>query len=139
MGERDKNCIPINIYLDQLKASDMLDHNILTDKLSYYGINGIALQLFQNNLTDWKQFVEINYVKLDRFILKTGVAQGSILGPLQAKYFTLLYMLMTQTFLVPLNNTKKMKKQTSIETVKNYQLENIIISTWLKTITFFKC
>ncbi len=139
MGERDKNGIPINIYLDQLKASDMLDHNILTDKLSYYGINGIALQLFQNNLTDWKQFVEINYVKLDRLILKTGVAQGSILGPLQAKYFTLLYMLMTQTFLVPLNNTKKMKKQTSIETVKNYQLENIIISTWLKTITFFKC
>ncbi len=52
MVEMDKNDIPINIYLDLSKALDTLDHNILIDKLSYYGINVTALTLFQNYLTD---------------------------------------------------------------------------------------
>ncbi len=80
--EMDKNDIPINIYLDLSKAFDTLNHNILIDKLSYYGINGKALQLLQNYLTDRKQFVEIDDVKSSELILKTGVPQGSILGPL---------------------------------------------------------
>ncbi len=78
MVEMDKNDIPINIYLDLSKAFDTLDHNI--NKLSHYGINDIALKLFQNYLTNRKQFVEINDVKSDTLILKTGVPQGSILG-----------------------------------------------------------
>ncbi len=73
----DKNDMPINIYLDLSKAFDTLDHNILIDKLGYYG-----LKPFQNYLTDRKQFVEINDVKSDTLILKTGVPQGSILCPL---------------------------------------------------------
>ncbi len=52
MVEMDSNDIPINIYLDLSKAFETLDHNILIDKLSYYGINGTALKLFQNYLTD---------------------------------------------------------------------------------------
>ncbi len=51
-------------------------------KLSYYGINGTALKRFPNYLTDRKQFVEINDVKSDTLILKTGLPQGSILGHL---------------------------------------------------------
>ncbi len=82
MVEMDKNDIPINIYLDLSKAFDTLDHNILIDKLSYYGINRIALQLFQNYLTNQKQFVEVNDVKSDTLIIKTGVLQGYILEPL---------------------------------------------------------
>ncbi len=46
MVKMDKNGIPINIYLDLSKAFDTLDHNILIDKLSYYGINGTALKDF---------------------------------------------------------------------------------------------
>ncbi len=82
MVEMDKNVIPINIYLDLSKAFDTLDHNILINKLSYYGINGIALKHFQNYLTDRKQFGEINDVKSDTLKLKRGVPQCSILGPL---------------------------------------------------------
>ncbi len=54
----------------------------MIDKHCYYGINGTTLKLFQNYLTDWKQFFGINDVKSDTLILKTGVAQGSILDPL---------------------------------------------------------
>jgi hypothetical protein len=51
MERMDKNETPINIYLDLSKAFDTLDHNILTNKLHYYGIKGTALELFKNYLT----------------------------------------------------------------------------------------
>ncbi len=78
----DKNDIPINIYIDLSKAFDTLDHDILLHKLSYYGINGIALDLMKSYLTNRKQYVEIDKIKSETMVLKTGVPQGSILGPL---------------------------------------------------------
>ena len=78
----DKNDIPITIFLDLSKAFDTLDHNILLDKLSYYGINGTAYKLMESYLTNRKQFVEIDDIKSDTLFLTTGVPQGSILGPL---------------------------------------------------------
>ena len=38
----DNGITPINIYIDLSKAFDTLIHRILLDKLSYYGINGVA-------------------------------------------------------------------------------------------------
>jgi hypothetical protein len=80
--EMDKNDIPINIFLDLSKAFDTLDHNILLDKLSYYGVNGVALALLQNYLSNRKQYVEFDGNKSDILAITTGVPQGSILGPL---------------------------------------------------------
>ena len=39
----DQGITPINIYLDLSKAFDTLDHDILLNKLQYYGGNGSAL------------------------------------------------------------------------------------------------
>ena len=46
---------PINIYSDLSKAFDTLDYSILIDKLEFYGLKGVALDLFKNYLTNRKQ------------------------------------------------------------------------------------
>ena len=62
------NCIesghtPITVYLDLSKAFDTLDHPILINKLKYYGIQGCALDLIKNYLSNKQQCVEINNIK----------------------------------------------------------------------------
>ena len=56
----DNGIIPINIYIDQSKAFDTLIHRTLLDKLSYYGINGVAKNLLQSYLSHRHQFVNFN-------------------------------------------------------------------------------
>ena len=76
------NIFPLNIFLDVSKAFDTLDHEIMLYKLEYYGVKGPALQLLGSYLSDRKQYVEFENVKSDSSNIKTGVPQGSILGPL---------------------------------------------------------
>ena len=78
----DNNEIPLNIYLDLSKAFDTLDHQILLYKLSFYGIRGSSLKLIQNYLNNRHQYIELNDIKSKTLLIKTGVPQGSILGPL---------------------------------------------------------
>ena len=78
----DNNEVPISIFLDLSKAFDTLNHKILLNKLKYYGIEGVPLQLFKSYLTNRTQFVEIDDIKSDTLHIATGVPQGSILGPL---------------------------------------------------------
>ena len=80
--EMDLYKIPINIYLDLSKAFDTLDHNILLSKLSFYGINGRALELIKSYLSDRFQFVMFEDIRSNLMEIKCGVPQGSILGPL---------------------------------------------------------
>ena len=47
-NQLDQGITPINIYLDLSKAFDTLDHDILLNKLQYYGVNGSALPLFRS-------------------------------------------------------------------------------------------
>ena len=72
----------MNIYLDLSKAFDTLDHDILINKLQYYGVHGSALRLFKNYLTERKQYVIYNETPSEHGSITTGVPQGSILGPL---------------------------------------------------------
>ena len=54
----DNGKIPFNIYLDLSKAFDTLDHNILIEKLKFYGLTQSALPLLKSYLHERKQYVQ---------------------------------------------------------------------------------
>ena len=70
------------IFLDFAKAFDTVNHKILVEKLSYYGVHGKTLSLFESYLSNRTQVVEVNGKTSDKGLIKHGVPQGSILGPL---------------------------------------------------------
>jgi len=76
------NRFAIGIFIDLQKAFDTVNHNILLKKLSHCGIIGTANKWFESYLTDREQFVSINGYPSDCSIVKHGVPQGSVLGPL---------------------------------------------------------
>lgn len=82
IGAIDKNEVVIGLFLDFQKAFDTVNHEILLRKLDKYGIRGVALKWVKDYLFERKQFVNFNGVNSDCNIVKCGVPQGSILGPL---------------------------------------------------------
>ena len=78
----DKGETPLAIFLEFTKAFDTLDHEIILYKLKNYGIKNEALFLFQNYLTNRRQYTELGGLTSNVSQIKTGVPQGSILGPL---------------------------------------------------------
>ncbi len=78
----DNRSTPCGIFLDFSKAFDTVNHNILVNKLEYYGVRGIAKQWFISYLSNRKQIVTISNVTSCECSVTCGVPQGSVLGPL---------------------------------------------------------
>ena len=70
------------ISVDFKKAFDRVDHNILVQKLNYYGVRGTANNLFPSYHKNRNQIVSIKCYSSDFLFICCGVPQGSILGPL---------------------------------------------------------
>ena len=71
------------VYFDFAKAFDSVNHDIILMKLkSEFGIDGILLKFIRNYLKDRKQRVVIGGSQSDLKNVRSGVPQGSILGPL---------------------------------------------------------
>ena len=70
------------VFIDLRKAFDTGEHKVLMSKLPLKGIVGGELKWIGNYLTDRYQCVQYDGVKSDRELVKYGVPQGSILGPL---------------------------------------------------------
>ena len=77
----DKGNFACGISVDFQKAFDTVDHQILIQKLNYYGIRGIANNWFSSYLQNRTQFVSINGFGSDVNAICCGVLQGSIIGP----------------------------------------------------------
>ena len=70
------------VFLDLRKAFDLIDHNILLDKLFLYLKNTDTVSFLRSYLQDRKQYVYVHGTLSTPGILKAGVPQGSVLGPL---------------------------------------------------------
>ena len=78
----DQNMYAMGIFLDIQKAFDSVNHEILLSKMYRYGFRGIAQQWFKSYLDDRQQYITINNHRSTLHNMKTGVPQGSVLGPL---------------------------------------------------------
>ncbi|NQY44078.1 MAG: reverse transcriptase family protein, partial [Legionellales bacterium] len=126
---------PCCIFLDFAKAFDTVNHDILLNKLYYYGIRGNILSWFESYLKERKQCVQVGNSISDLELVTCGVPQGSVLGPLlfliyindipnssKVLYFH-LFADDTSLFL----SHKDINK---LEELLNHELDNI--SNWLK-------
>ena len=72
----------VSLFLDLSKAFDTVNHQILLNKLAYYGILDIESNWFRSYLNNRKQKVYINGIISDLHQSSSGVPQASILGSL---------------------------------------------------------
>ena len=70
------------VYIDLKKAFDVVDHELLLNKLNLMGIRGVAHTLIQTYLQNRNNFVYLRQTKSQIITNHAGVPQGSVLGPL---------------------------------------------------------
>ena len=115
------------ICLDLKKAFDTVSHSILLQKLEHYGINGNMLDLLTSYLTERKQFVFVNGSCSSVKTVKTGMPQGSNLGPiLFSIYVNDIFNHFKSTPVLYANDTclnVKAHKPDLLETLMNQEME----------------
>lgn len=85
----DNSEITFLVLLDQSKAFDLVNFNLLISKLNYIGVDGVELLWFKNYLNHRSQRVKFNDEYSNSRVTKNGVPQGSILGPILFSTFML--------------------------------------------------
>ena len=87
MDDAESVKTPVTIYCDLSKAFDCLNFDIFLSKIKYYEVSETSLALVKSYLTNRYQYVYFKNCKSELLEIKTGIPQGSILGPL---FFSIL-------------------------------------------------
>ena len=130
----DEKYLSCGIFLDYSKAFDTVNHNILIEKLEYYGIRGIAKNWFISYLNNRQQIVTINNSLSDIENISCGIPQGSVLGPILFLLYINDFYLCSEMFQFHLfaddaNLFYKHKDLNSLETNVNNELQKV--QNWL--------
>ena len=78
----DKKHSLLSIFIDFTKAFDTVRHDILLQKLYFYGIRGIIHDWFQDYLSHRSQSTKFQSTISPPLSIQYGVPQGSVLGPI---------------------------------------------------------
>ena len=70
------------VFLDIKKAFDTIDHRMLVNKLSQFGVCDDSLKFFESHISERVQCCSVNGYTITLRHIKYGVPQGSIFGPL---------------------------------------------------------
>ena len=77
----DKGDIIGAVFFDLHKAFDVVDHDLLLQKLAAYKFSTTSQNWIQSYLTNRKQCIVNQNIRSSLQIVKSGVPQGSVLGP----------------------------------------------------------
>ena len=69
------------VFIDLKTAFDTVNRKLLVEKLSFYGVRGMANTWLENYLMNRKQYVVVDNQASSMQFIKCGVPQGSVLGP----------------------------------------------------------
>ena len=122
----DSGQFACGIFVDLQKAFDTVDHEILLNKLNHYGIRGIPNSWFKSYLSCRSQYVSISGYDSTSTLIKYGVPQGSVLGPLlfliyindlhhAIKYSMVHHFADDTNLLIFDNSLKSLKKKINID------------------------
>ena len=81
METADKGWVPNSMFIDQSSAFDCIEAEILDRKLESYNFTVNSRKWIASYMSSRSQYVSIGAARSGIRTLKTGVPQGSVLGP----------------------------------------------------------
>lgn len=122
-------------FIDFQKAFDTLDHTIIIKRLAELNMTPLTLKWFNSYLTNRSQVTTLNGITSNSAPIRTGVPQGSILGPLlfiiyvnnlpyAPKYSKILMYAHDTVLYMPIS------RNLPTDTLNKYQTDLIQIANW---------
>lgn len=123
------------LFIDLKKAFDTIDHEILLRKLVSYGVDQKSVSWFHSYLNSRAQKCQVNGTLSNASVLRCGVPQGSIIGPLLFLIYindlpNCLSSASAKMFADDTNISSAAESLSELEPMINHELMNLAV--WLK-------